>query len=230
METWTRREAYSLTDLADDAIAILDHLEVERAHLCGLSLGGMVAQELALQHPVRIASLVLVSTSPDVTDASLPMMSTGTLLRTVAQSLPLLRYRLAGGEENLVKERVAKLALVEPDPPLEDVRDLARHVIYDLRCRRGFHGSAVLQHQAAAAVSRPRSGLLTELRVPTLVVHGESDPIFPIEHGRRLAQLIPSANTLFLPNAGHVLLYPPMPAVLKAIVDHLQRAPGPDRD
>ena len=140
------------------------------------------------------------------------------------QSLPLLRYRMAGGEENLVKERVSKATLVQPDPPLEDVRDLAQHVIFDLRCRRGFHASAVIQHRAAAAVSLRRSALRADIRAPTLVIHGELDPILPIEHGRRLAQLIPSAKAFFLPDAGHVLLYPPMPPVMKAIVDHLRIA------
>src|SRR5690606_19472688 len=130
MKRWKRKNAYSLSDLADDALAILDHLGIERAHVCGVSLGGMVAQELAIQHPSRIASLVLLSTSPDVTDESLPTMRMSYLLRTVWQSLPLVRYRMAGGEENLVKERIAKVTLVQPDPPLEDVRDLAQHVIY----------------------------------------------------------------------------------------------------
>jgi pimeloyl-ACP methyl ester carboxylesterase len=150
----------------------------------------------------------------------------GYLLRTIGQSLPLLRYRMAGGEENLVKERVAKLTLVQPDPPLEDIRDLAQHVIYDIRCRRGVHASAVIQHHSAAAVSRRRSALLADLRVPALVVHGELDPILPIEHGRRLAQLIPSAKVLFLPNVGHVLLYPPMAPVVNAIIDHLRMVPS----
>jgi pimeloyl-ACP methyl ester carboxylesterase len=226
METWKRRDAYSLSDLAADGLAVLDHLGIERAHVCGVSLGGMAAQELAIQHPSRVASLVLLSTSPDVTDGSLPVMKMGYLLRTVWQSLPLLRYRMAGGEENLVKERVAKVTLVQPDPPLEDVRDFAQHVIYDLRCRRGIHASAVMQHHAAAAVSRRRSALLADLRVPTLVVHGERDPILPLEHGRRLAQLIPSANALFLPDGGHVLLYPLMPSLMEAIIDHLRMAPN----
>jgi pimeloyl-ACP methyl ester carboxylesterase len=224
LETWQRKNAYTLGDLADDALAILDRLGIERAHACGLSLGGMVAQELAIRHPSRVASLVLISTSPDVTDPSLPTMSTGYLIRAVAESLPLLRYRLAGGEENLVRERIAKLMLVQPDPPLEAVRDLAQHVVYDLRCRRGIHAAAILQHQTAAARSRPRSKLLTELRVPTLVVHGERDPIFPIEHGRRLARLIPSAEALWLPDVGHVVLYPPRPTVMQTIVRHIARA------
>jgi pimeloyl-ACP methyl ester carboxylesterase len=224
MENWKRKDAYSLGDLADDALAILDHLGIERAHVCGLSLGGMVAQEMAIQHPRCVASLVLLSTSPDATDESLPMMKTGYLLRTVTQSLPLLRYRMAGGEENLVKERIAGVMREQPNPPLEDVRDLAQHVIYDLRCRRGIHFSAINQHRAAVVVSRRRSALLPDLRVPTLVVHGERDPLFPIDHGRRLAQLIPSAKALFLPDMGHVLLYPPKAPVMQAIVDHLREA------
>jgi pimeloyl-ACP methyl ester carboxylesterase len=224
METWERKNPYHLGDLAGDALAVLDHLGIERAHVCGLSLGGMVAQELALEHPERVASLVLVSTSPDVTDPSLPPPRLGYLLRTAAKALPLLRYRLAGGEESRVKERVAKLSFEQPDPPLDDVRDIAEHVVYDLRHRRGLHASAVFQHQAAAAVSRRRSPLLSTLRVPTLVVHGEDDPILPIEHGRRLASLIPASTSLFLPSAGHVLLYPPRENVLNAIVAHLRRA------
>jgi pimeloyl-ACP methyl ester carboxylesterase len=226
LETWQRKNAYGLGDLADDALAILDHLGIERAHACGVSLGGMVSQELALRQPSRIHSLVLISTSPDVTDPSLPTVSTSYVLRMVCKSLPLLRYSIAGGEENVVKGRIAKLTMVQPDPTPDEVRDLAQHVVYDLRCRRGINTSAVLQHQAAAAVSRPRHDLLTELRVPTLVIHGESDPIFPIEHGRRLAKLIPSAESLWLPNVEHVVLYPPRQAVMHAIVEHIRRNSG----
>ena len=120
----------------------------------------------------------------------------------------------------------ARASIPLPDPPLADVRDIAQNVIYDLRCRRGVNAFAVIQHQAAAAVSRKRGGLLAELSVPTLVVHGECDPIFPIEHGRQLAQLIPSAKTLFLPDVGHVVLYPPSSRVLDTIVDHFRIAAG----
>lgn len=77
---------------------------------------------------------------------------------------------------------------------------------------------------ATSPMTRLRSALLAEVRMPTLVVHGERDPIFPVEHGRRLVQLIPSAKGLFLADAGHVLLYPPMPVVMAAIVDHLRIA------
>src|SRR5690606_14930403 len=101
-------------------------------------------------------------------------MTAGYLRRTAWQSLPLLRYRMAGGEENRVKERVSKITSVQ----------------HDL----------------------------------TLVIHGELAPMLPIEHGRRLAQLIPSAKALFLPNVGHVLLYPPMPPVMEAIALHLRTA------
>lgn len=224
MEGWERENAYSLSDLADDALALLDHLGIDKAHALGLSLGGMVAEELSLQHPDRIASLTLISTSPDVTDPSLPTIKTSYLIKTAVQMLPFLRYRIVGGEENLVRERVAKFALSAPNPPLEEVRDIAQHVVYDLRCRRGFHASAILQHQAAASVSRPRSALLADLRIPTLVIHGEQDPILPIEHGRRLAELIPAAEPLFLPELGHVVIYPLNLTVMEAIFDHIAAA------
>jgi pimeloyl-ACP methyl ester carboxylesterase len=223
MDAWQRKDAYSLGDLAEDAVAVLDHLDIRRAHVCGLSFGGMVAQELAIQHPDRVDSLVLMSTSPDVTDESLPFMSISYLLGVFWKSVPILRYRIAGGEENLVKERIAKLTIALPGSTLAEIRDLAEHVVYDLRCRRGFHASAVRQHQAAAAVSRPRGKLLESLHVPTLVIHGEVDPMLPIEHGRQLAKLIPGAETLWMSGVGHVFPYPDMPMVMRTIIGHLSR-------
>ena len=96
VEDWRRKDAYTVVDLAEDAVALLDHLEIDRAHVCGLSLGGMVAQELAIRHPGRVDSLTLMSTSPDVTDESLPSLTTRYLLASAWKGLPLLRYRIAG--------------------------------------------------------------------------------------------------------------------------------------
>jgi pimeloyl-ACP methyl ester carboxylesterase len=221
---WKRKTTYTVGDLADDAVAVLDHLEVDRAHLCGLSLGGMVAQELAIRHPGRVASLVLMSTSPDVTDASLPHVSTRYLLGSAWKALPLLRYRFAGGEANLVAELVAKMLAFGLRPSVDDIHDLGQHVLYNLRKRRGVNLATAYHHQVAAGASAPRTAALARLRVPTLVVHGDADPMLPVEHGRRLAATIPGARGVWLVGVGHVFPYPGMDGVADAIVQHLRFA------
>jgi pimeloyl-ACP methyl ester carboxylesterase len=224
IETRQRKDAYTVGELAEDAFAVLDHLKINHAHVCGLSLGGMVAQELAIRHPDRVDSLTLMSTSPDVADRTLPSLSTSYLLSAAWKGLPLLRYRIAGGEKNLIKERIAKTIALGLSPSHDEVRDMAQHVVYDLRKRRGLHLAAMYQHQTAAAISRPRGNLLAHLRVPTLVIHGETDRILPVEHGRRLVSTIPGAQGLWLKDVGHVFPYPGMSEVMTAIFSHLDSA------
>jgi pimeloyl-ACP methyl ester carboxylesterase len=220
MTVWDRKSPYSLLDMAADAVSVLDAQQVEHAHVIGLSLGGFVAQEIAIAHPSRVASLTLMSSAADPTDTSLPGPRIVPLLRSALAGLPLLRYRLLGGERNLVKEVIAKTISANGYDGL-DVEELAKLVLYDLRHRRGINLRAILQHQAAVAVTRSRYALLPELRVPTLVVHGTGDTFIPIEHAHKLADLIPDARHLWLQGTKHQFPYPDMAAVIRAIISHL---------
>ncbi len=220
---WHRTQPYSLLEMAADAIAVLHAAQVEKAHLIGLSLGGFVAQEIAIGHPDHVASLTLMSTAADPTDASLPGPRLGPMLRAGLAAIPLLRYRLIGGEKNLVKEVVAKTISFTGYEGL-NVEETAELVLYDLRYRRGINLRAVLQHRAAVSVTRSRYGLLGDLRAPTLVVHGTADALLPIEHARKLVELIPDARHLWLEGAGHQFPYPNMNAVTRAIISHLDRS------
>jgi pimeloyl-ACP methyl ester carboxylesterase len=216
--SWRREEAYSLEAMAEDALAVLDACDVEKAHLVGLSLGGFVAQEVAIKTPQRVASLTLMSTAGDPTDESLPEPKVWAMLRSALPTLPILRYRLLGGESNLVKERAAKLiAYVGADAV--DIEELAELVVYDLRHRRGLNLKAFRQHQAAVAITRSRYPLLQELAIPALVIHGTEDLIFPFEHAQKLVELLPKARLLALDGVGH---YFPMQAVTEEIVSHLR--------
>ncbi len=220
---WSRQQPYPLSDMAEDAVAVLDALHVAKAHVIGLSFGGFIAQEIAIGHPERVASLTLMSTAADPTDATLPTMRIGPMLRAGLAGLPLLRYRLLGGEKNLVKERVAKVISVNGSDGV-DVEELARLVLYDLRFRRGINFRAIVQHQAAVTITRSRYPLLGGIRVPTLVIHGTADTFLPIEHAHELARMIPTAKHLWLDGVGHQFPYPDMPAVTAAIVAHLDSA------
>ena len=220
MPDWTRQHPYSLIDMAGDAIAVLDELRIDRAHVIGLSLGGFIAQEIAIGYPERVGSLTLMSTSADPTDNSLPGPRTWPLLTSAVASLPLLRYRVLGGETNLVKELLAGLIAQGGDDPV-DVEEWTRIVLYDLRERGGLDLRALRQHQVAVAVTRSRYPLLGTITAPTLVIHGQDDTFLPVEHGHRLAAAIPSASGLWLQDAGHPFPYPKMREVTEAIIGHL---------
>jgi pimeloyl-ACP methyl ester carboxylesterase len=223
IEHWDRGHPYSVADMAHDAAAVLGALEVPKAHVVGLSLGGMIAQELAIQRPDGVASLTLMLTSGDVGDPALPSMSTGDFLALMIRAIPLLmKYRIPGGEKNLIKERIAKMILTSGYEDL-DIRETAEVVLYDLRKRRGINLKAAMQHQVAAGASGPRYEKLKTLDVPTLVIHGIADTIIPVEHGRKLAATIPHAKGLWLEEVGHVFPFPNMGEVEREIIANFER-------
>ncbi|MBZ0297196.1 MAG: alpha/beta hydrolase [Anaerolineae bacterium] len=220
VQNWSRKNSYSIVDMAGDATAVLDALNIPQAHLIGLSMGGMIAQEVAIAHPDRIASLTLLSTSGFIGDPDLPSLTSSYLLTSFAKGIPLLKYRILGGERNLIKERLAKVIAFIGYEDL-DIRETAELVLYDLRKRSGVSISGVFQHQVAVTVSGSRYDRLKTLRVPTLVVHGTDDPIIPLAHGKKLVEIIPKAESLWLDGVGHALPYPHMDMVYDGILSHL---------
>jgi pimeloyl-ACP methyl ester carboxylesterase len=220
---WNSRYPYSLTDMAKDAVAVLDALNVEQAHLVGLSLGGMVAQEIAVRHPERVSSLTLMSTSGYAGDQQLPilpMLSSRHFYLSIARGLPIIKYRFMGGEKNLIKERIAQMIMAGIEV---DIQETAEVVLFALRERKGINIKALWQHRAACDVSGSRYESLGMVEVPTLVIHGTDDKVFSIEHGRKLAELIPGAEALFLEGVGHVFPYPDMGSINARILSHLAK-------
>lgn len=220
VEHWSSKQPYSLADMAKDAVAVLDALNVEQAHLVGLSLGGMVAQEVAVHNPERASSLTLMSTSGYAGDPQLPSLSLRHIFSSIAQGLPSIKYRLMGGEKNLIKERIAQMIVAGIEV---NVQETAEVVAYDLRERKGINIKALLQHRAASDVSGSRYESLRMLDVPTLVIHGTDDKVFPVDHGKRLAELIPGAEALWLEGVGHVFPYPSMSSITARIFSHLAK-------
>jgi pimeloyl-ACP methyl ester carboxylesterase len=204
------RPQYTGDDLVADAARVLDGYGIRRAHVVGTSMGGALAQVLALDHPDRVASLVLIGTSPAGPAEDLPgvaepyrtFFATATL--DWADVSSVIAYRVAevralGGERPFDEARVRSLV----------TRDIERAVSY---ASAGNHelveGGPAWRHR------------LSELAVPTLVVHGTADPLFPLGHGRALAAEIPGARLQVLDSAGHVLDPADHAAVVRAILDH----------
>lgn len=229
IEGWNRKRPYTLVDMAGDAAAVLDALSIERAHLVGLSLGGMVAQELAIHYPGRVASLTLMMTSAYAPDPDIPGLTTRNMLRSAMNGLPLLRYRILGGERNLIRERIAKM-LQFLDPGDWDIREAATMVLYDLRKRRGLNLRALLQHQAAVSVTPPHFDALQRLSIPALIIHGTEDEIIPVEHGYKLATSLPGARTIWLEGVGHVFPPPRLPDLTVEIIAHIEKSSSPQQN
>ena len=183
--------AYALADLADDALAVLDRLGVERAHVVGCSMFGALALLLAVDHPDRVASVTFVSTStcepglppigghgPDQpTDLSDPAVQVEYVLGVL---------RAYDGVSPFFGEAAAR-ALVEAD------------------VARATNMAATLTNPYLIDMDGPQGGSFGDIAVPTLVVHGELDPVFPLPHGEALARAVPGAELVVLAGAAHDL-------------------------
>lgn len=227
MVDWRKENAYSLNDMAADVKAIIDALAIARVHLLGVSLGGMIAQEVAINYPDRVLSLTLLMTTGDATDPTMNVFSTRYLIRSLIRSLPMIRYRIMGGERNLIIERILKMKVVLGNHRF-DVKETAQQVLYDVRKRRGINIKAVFQHMRAVAISGSRYDQLKRLNLPTLVIHGTNDEIFPLAHGEKLVALIPNAQFIWLEGVGHGFPIPKMDALITKVIEHLSALPIED--
>lgn len=183
---------YTTADQADDAAAVLRALGVARASVVGISMGGFIALELALRHPDLVEKLVLTGTSaggpthvppgPEM-QAMLVQDRTGVEVGELGKRT-YTRIMAPGfaAQQPEVMERVAENARYRPQTPEMYLRQL----------------QACMGHSA--------SDRLSQIRVPTLVVHGEVDPLVPVENGKYLAEHIPGAKLILYPNTGHIAI------------------------
>jgi len=189
---------YTGDDLVADAAAIIAVLGLRRAHVVGQSAGGALAQVLALDHPERVASLTLVATSPAGPDPDLPAMSDEASAAFAAIAEPDWPDR-AAVIEYLTQQWRAGASRARPFDE-EGTRALSARVVD----RTANMESSMKNAYAAERTDRWRERL-GELAVPTLVVHGTEDPLFPLGHGEALAREIPGAELLTLEGGGHEL-------------------------
>lgn len=201
MEDWDPDKSYALADMAEDGLAVLDQLGLQKAHVIGISMGGMIAQELAINHPDRISSLTSIMSSGDVEDPELPKISGDLAVELIKVSL---KYGIVGGEKNMIKLHLASRMILmgETEHPL-DVKSLSEQVLYNIRKRKGYNPGVSKQHQAAVRLSGSRYEKLGRLSLPVLVIHGTADPFIPLEHGKKCASVIPGADSFWVPHMGH---------------------------
>ncbi len=206
MSDWTldwKKQLYSLFDLVNDTELILEALNVSDVHLVGLSMGGMVVQEFAIKNKDRTLSLNIIMSSGDTEDKDLPGVSGRTAINALKVGI---KYGLIKSEQNSVKLMLGVRLILRGDAVYDiDVPEVTERVLYNARKRKGYNPNVSSQHNAAAKLSRPRYERLKKLDVPTLIIHGKNDPLVPIEHGEKLADVIPNAKSRWFDNMGHDL-------------------------
>jgi pimeloyl-ACP methyl ester carboxylesterase len=203
--------AYTVKDMADDGVGLLDALEIEKAHVVGVSMGGMIAQSMAIHHPTRLASLISIMSTTGEPDLPPPTPEALAVLTTPA---PTDRE---GYIENSIEN--GRILSGPKFPPNEDL--LREHA--NLKFDRGIHPAGVARQMAAIMASGGRREKLMSVNIPTLVIHGDADPLVPIEGGSDTAKAIPGAELIIMEGMGHDLPLELWPQLIDAIVKHISK-------
>lgn len=210
----TSSAVYTLEDMADDLAGLLDALSLESAHLVGASMGGMVAQTVAIQHPERVRSLTSIMSTTGARGLGEP-----TPAALEALMSPPARTREESLERAVAVNRVIGSPGYPADP--DDVR-LRAGQAWD----RGINPSGFARQMAAIQASGDRTAALASVETPTLVVHGEDDPLVPVPGGHATAAAIPGAELWLIPGMGHDLPRALWPDVIARIGAHVDAAEG----
>lgn len=203
------RPAYTLADMAADGIALLDHLGIAKAHIVGASMGGMISQHIAARYPDRVLSLTSI------------MSTTGNpkLPRANKEAMAVLANRPMSGEpEDMIAYSVRAARVIgSPAYPAEEER-LQRRVRGDFE--RGWYPQGVARQMAAIVADGDRRTMLKTITAPTLVIHGEADPLVPLAGGKDTAENIPGARLMTIPGMGHDLPLALVDTLADAVAGH----------
>ena len=203
---------YSLADMARDALGVLDALDIEQAHVCGASMGGMIAQHLAAMAPERVASLTLMMT----TSGSRRLPQPSWRVRRALMSRPM-----KPGADAAVDWIIQVLHLIGSPAYPSDPQALRARALESVQ--RAWHPSGSARQLLAVVADGDSSALLPHIQAPTLVIHGVDDPLVPVACGEDLAQRIADARADFIPGMGHDLPEELLPRFAQGIVDNARR-------
>jgi proline iminopeptidase len=208
------RTPYTLEDMAGDAIGLMDRLGIERAHIVGASMGGMIAQVLAAKFPQRVLSLTSIMSTSGNRKVSKPTKP--------ARKVLLSRPTNPKDPESVIEYMVNMFGVIgSPGYPSskEELRSRIGHSV-----RRAYEPAGTARQLLAIIASGDRRKLLHTIAVRTLVIHGADDPLVPIAAGRDTAQNIPGASLLVIEGMGHDFPEALMPRLAQAIADHCDRS------
>ena len=196
---------YTLDDMADDAVALLDHLNLPNAHICGASMGGMIVQTVALRHPERVRSLTSIYSSTG--DRSLPQATPEAMAALTSPVPPDL-------EGFLERSLYVSKTIGSPGFPFDEAQQRRKAT---RSFERGLCPEGTSRQMVAIIAHGDRTPGLRALSIPTLVIHGTADPLIPLPCGEATAAAIPCAELLVIEGMGHDLPRDAWPQMVSAI-------------
>jgi pimeloyl-ACP methyl ester carboxylesterase len=199
--------------MADDAVGLMDALRVERAHIVGASMGGMIAQLVAINHPDRTKSLTSIMSTTGRRD--LPAGNRETL------SVLFQPPKSSSRDDLIDASMLVQKALSSPGFPASEAE--MRSTAERRTDRAPFDPGGLARQSAALIAAPPRNALLRELRCPTLVLHGADDPVIPAAAAKDTAESIPGAELVIVPGMGHDFAAALVPVYLKHIGDFVSK-------
>ena len=212
MEGKTVESAYSLDDMADDPVGLLNALGIEKAHICGASMGGMIAQVISYRHPKHVLSLTSIMSTTGNPD--LPQGKPDAIAAVLA---PSPEERGAYVEHNVNIWR----RIWSPGFPFEEKR---ARTFMEKSYDRSYYPQGMARQNAAILASGDRRPLLSSIKIPTLVIHGAVDPLIPVEGGKDTARVIPGASLLIIHGMGHDMPKGVWAEMVDAISNHTVQA------
>lgn len=197
---------YTLEDMADDAAALLDALGIDRAHVVGASMGGMIAQTIAIRHPERVRSLCSIMSTTGAPEGLVP----------TPEALAVLLQPPATNREEAIERSVESSKVIGSTGfPLDEAQLRTRAAAAYDRC---YEPMGVVRQLLAIQASGDRTAALQQLDVPTVVIHGSVDPLVPPLGGELTAKAIPGAQHVVIDGMGHDLPEGAWPVIVDAIV------------
>lgn len=183
-------EGYGLSDMAADVVAVLDDVGCQRAHVFGVSLGGMIAQTIAIEHPDRVASLISVMSTTGDPDVGQPTPQAKALLLTPGAT---------GREEAIAQHLAGQRVWGSPGYVDEESQAALAGLAFD----RASRPAGVARQYRAARRDGSRTARLARVQAPTVVIHGTADTLIDPSGGRRTAEAIPGARLILIEGMGH---------------------------
>ena len=202
---------YTIDDMADDAVGLLDALGIDKAHICGASMGAAITQTIGFRHPSRALSLISImgtTGNPDLPPAK-------------PEAMQLLLTPAPEEREQNIEAVVKRLHVLWGSLPFDEKDMLKRASLEYDRC---FHPEGVTRQLVATIAHGNRKPRLGSITASTLVIHGAEDPLIPVEAGKDTAEAIPGAELLIIDGMGHSLPRQVWPQVIEAIKEHTGKA------
>jgi len=201
-----------LSDLAADAFGVLDALGLDSAHVVGASMGGMIAQRMALAAPQRVRTLASIMSSSGARGLPGPQ----------PRVLQVMMSRPKDRSEPAVLAHFVRLFQAIGSPGYPEPPDILRQRILESVRRGGYHPAGSARQLAAVAADTTRAQALRDVRTPTLVVHGAADPLVPLACGEDTARRIAGAQIVTIPGMGHDLPAGAVERMLPPLLAHLR--------